>query len=205
MTRLVVVAGLVAPLVGLGVTLLITAGGNADAPVRSAADRAAIERVAPGLTSLIAAFRREQTPSDIPVGSANAIDELGDRQPGEDPGLARRLMLPDDQHAYIWPMNDGVCWSAQLAGGCMPTSLLKEQGAVVAFSTSADRPGMWIFARARDDVSTIDFVFDGGQTLTRALANNGLIVQFAEHPIEAQWRKPDGSIGRQTLMRTPSG
>jgi hypothetical protein len=186
----------------LGTALALASDGQG--PESSGDDPAstAVERIAPGLSELVAAFRRGQTSMDIAHGSSEALTDLGDRQPGEEPSLSRRLDLPEEQHAYLWPMRDGLCWSADLAGGCAPLALLREHGALIAFSTEADKPGMWIFVRARDGIDSVSFRFPGGGTVSRKLEDNGLIAQFDSVPVEATWRNVDGKEQRQVLTRT---
>ena len=65
---------------------------------------------APELRDLIAAFRREPTPRDDNGFTKADLDEIPDRQPGEDPTRSRRVDLPSGP-VYLWPMTDGVCSS----------------------------------------------------------------------------------------------
>ena len=80
----------------------------------------------PELRDLIAAFRREPTPRDDHGFRKADLDELPDRQPGEDPTKSRRVDLPSGP-VYLWPMTDGVCSSF---GGCIGVDSLIDVGGV---------------------------------------------------------------------------
>ena len=80
----------------------------------------------PELRDLIAAFRREQTPRDDNGFTRGDLDEIPDRQPGEDPTKSRRVDLPSGP-VYLWPMTDGVCSSF---GGCIGLDTLIDVGGV---------------------------------------------------------------------------
>jgi hypothetical protein len=85
----------------------------------------------PQLADVIAAFRRPQTPRDDHGFTKADLDDVPDRQPGEDPTRSRRVGLPSGP-VYLWPMTDGVCSSF---GGCIGIDSLLDVGGV-ALGTS---------------------------------------------------------------------
>ena len=91
----------------------------------------------PELRDLIAAFRREATPRDDHGFTKADLDEIPDRQPGEDPTKSRRVDLPSGP-VYLWPMTDGVCSSF---GGCIGIESLLERG------RGRDRDQLFVGAR----------------------------------------------------------
>src|SRR6185503_18821845 len=113
MTRIFAIAAALLAALVTGAAFALAGGDDSlDVPTPGTDDRRAIDALAPDLSSLVSAFRREQQPDDVSVGSDAALANLDDAQPGEDPRLSRRLDLSDGTHAYMWPMADGVCWSA---------------------------------------------------------------------------------------------
>jgi hypothetical protein len=86
----------------------------------------------PRLADLFAVFAREQTPRDDSGWTRNELNDIPDRQPGEDPTRSRRVG-PASEPIYIWPMKGGVCSSF---GNCLPLDVLVDVGGV-AFGTSA--------------------------------------------------------------------
>jgi hypothetical protein len=145
--------------------------------------------------SLIAAFRREQTPYDVMPGNpVAALRETGDAQPGEDPSQSRRVHLPGaSRPAYLWPMSAGVCHSAPSGGiGCAPTEAIQERGVALSVRSNIDpERGTYAFAKifgiARDGIDAVTFRFSDETTRTVNVQQNLLYVRFDDMPVEFAW------------------
>jgi hypothetical protein len=149
--------------------------------------------------SLMHVFRRPPTPDDVLAGARvlSGIQRRGDVQPGENPGITRRLALGGGHTALAWIRRRGVCYGSPGPAGCFPTGVLRERGVVFGAKGASDRTTVRVFAIARDAVDEVTFTLQGGQTVTVPVADNGLLVDLPHPPVEARWRNPDGSIGSQ--------
>jgi hypothetical protein len=170
-------------------------------------DRAAVERTSSELPQLVGEFRRARHQDDrMPGDPVEGLKDLGDAQPEENPGLSRRLALAGGQYVYAWPMRDGVCYSTDGGGGCVPTALLAEKGLAVGTSYLSERarpegagPKWQVFALARDGVDELRLTLRDGSEITRAIQSNGVLITLDTAPVEARWRNPDGTAGVEPL------
>jgi hypothetical protein len=172
------------------------------------ADRTDVERVSPELPELVNSFRRARSETDnMPGDPVAALRQSGDAQPGEDPALSRRLELAGGQHAYAWPMRNGVCYSWPAATGCSPTAVLAEKGVLVGTSyvsesegnLSGRPPGWQVFALARDGIGELRLALRDGSEITREVTNNGVLISLLTAPTKARWQNLDGTEGIQPL------
>ncbi|MDQ3933019.1 MAG: hypothetical protein M3340_00120 [Actinomycetota bacterium] len=149
--------------------------------------------------SLMHVFRRPPTPDDVLAGARvlRDIQRRGDVQPGENPGITRRLALGGGHTALVWLRRRGVCYGSPGPAGCFPTRVLRERGVVFGAKGASDRTTVRMFAIARDAIDEVTFTLRGGATVTVPVADNGLLVDLPRPPVEARWRNPDGSIGSQ--------
>ena len=191
-----------------GVALASAGGEERSAyPTPADTDRAAVERVSAKLPQLLGEFRRARHQSDrMPGDPVGALQSLGDAQPEENPALSRRLDLSGDQHVYAWPMRDGVCYSSDGGGGCIPTALLEERGVFVGtgYLSEHARPDgtgrEWqLFAIARDGISELRVTLQDGSEISRAIQNNGILLRPPTAPVEARWQNLDGTAGVEPL------
>jgi hypothetical protein len=197
--RLVSLGLAVVPAVVVGVALAVAGGGGSGPPDRE--DRA-VEQVAPGLPTLVAAFRRSQKEGDKIPGEdpLQALAQIGSL-PGENPLLSRRLELVGGYHAYVWPANDSVCYSWSGASGCTSTSVLAQKGVLIGTNSDGGSE-VEVFGLARDGVSEIRFTLEDGSEVLAPVENNGALVRLPVMPLEARWKNPDRTNGRQ---RVPLG
>jgi hypothetical protein len=199
-------AATVAILVLLGTALAVGATtGDLDRVPATADHRVAA--IAPALPELVGAFRREQVSSDRLAGEPGDAVDAADRQPGEAPGLARKVGVAGGRAIYLWPATDAVCLSHAWSGGCIPTDLLASQGAVVgtrfvAKSTETGAPVRQAIVLARDGVSEVEIRMTDGETVTADTAANAAIVNLAAPAVAAEWRGVDGTRETQTLQGT---
>jgi hypothetical protein len=186
----------------VGTTFAIASGGDSaqdpSASGDAGADQLAVEGVAPGLPSLVSAFRRTQLVSDkIPGGDASlALEQTGDAQPGENPNLARRLQPGGGGEAFVWPMSNGVCyqWSAAIA--CNPTATLEKEGASVGVLYTRGNPSeLDVFILVRDGIGEVDIALQDGKRFARVVQDNAVRVTVTEQPTEVRFTQPDGTEG----------
>jgi hypothetical protein len=201
--RLVGIGFAVVPAVIVGAALAVAGGeGRPGVEEETGEDRPAVERVAPGLPTLVGAFRRSQTDADkIPGGDPlQSLRQLGLVYPGENPLLSRRLEMVGGHHAYLWPASDAVCYAWGGASVCSSTSFLAQKGVLIG--TSGDGgPEVDAFALASDGVPEVRFTLEDGREIVARVQNNGALVRLPAAPLDARWRSPDGTAGSQRLSR----
>lgn len=198
------IAALLAAL-AVGGALAVARGGDSE-PGDSSGDGAPSDgaaALAPELPKLVAAFRREQTPTDHLAGDpVRALDNLGDARPGESPQFARRLETGRGA-VYAWPETDGVCYAWSASIGCTPTLVLADKGVLVGLRVTRDDPSsspqVSLGGLARDGVQQIELVLDGGRSEAIAVENNAFLAEPSSVPKEVRWENPDGTPGTQRL------
>jgi hypothetical protein len=197
-----------AALAGLGAlvvggTLAVASGDDAATP---GTNRAAVETVAPGLPTVVGAFRRDQRPDDrIPGDPVGALEAQGDLQPRESPDMARRLQLAGRQSAYAWPSSHGVCYSSPGPSGCFPTALLAQRGALLGTTYSGQSPVVRVFGLVRDGIGRVELTLENGGEVVLPVQDNAVYAEVQSDPAAARWRNPDGSSGAQDkLVRRPT-
>lgn len=187
--RLAGTAALVALLTGGA----IATAGDEQHPEATSTDRAAVAAISPDAPALIAAFRRDQTAEDrLPDGSHGSLVAAGEAQPGEQPGMARRLAFANDRTLHIWPKAYGICFGQTGSGGCFDTSLLRAQGVAVATSFSSDTAVVRVYAIARDGIGSATFALGDGRRVEVPMRDNGFIADVPD-PRELTWTDVDGS------------
>jgi hypothetical protein len=158
------------------------------------------------LRELVPAFRREQRADDqLPGDPLAALEAQGDRQPGENPLLARRLDARDAHDVYVWPMVEGVCYASPGPGGCVPTTQLREQGVAVATSFTSRSPTVRVFGLAADGVEEVVFGVSDGSEQTVGIRDGAFYLELEADPTEMRWARPNGEAMMQRgLVVRPS-
>jgi hypothetical protein len=183
-------------------TLLAATAGNDPNVVTPDAASAPMRAVPPELAGLMHVFDRNQVSSDvIPGDPVVTLDRLGDRQPGENPLLARRVRLPTDLHGFVWPMSNGVCYSSPGPSGCYPIDLLRKSGVLVGIEFSGDSRIVRVFGIAIDGVETVTLALADRTQLTATVTDGAFYVDATDDPIQARWTMPDGTRAEATLPR----
>jgi hypothetical protein len=163
-------------------------------PAAPSTDRVAVAAISPDAPALIAAFRRAQTADDRLPGNPHAsLVAAGEAQPGEQPGMARRLAFADGRTLPVWPKAYGLCYGADGGGGCFDTSLLRARGLAVATSFSSDTAVVRVYAIARDGIESATFVLGDGREVEVPVRGNGFIADVPD-PKALRWRNVDGSL-----------
>lgn len=190
-------------LLSIGASLLFAIGiatALADDPERPAepaptenSKEPPVREVPEALKSDIGAFRQAQLGSDMPPGgSSEKLAESGDAQPGENPELARLVKSPSTgETAHLWPMDDGVCVSAENVSGCSRLDDLKKSGGVAKFVVTTPQ-GTRVVGFALDGVDEVRFETAKGQETTAAVSDNFFSVEVADSPVETRWVTPEG-------------
>jgi len=149
----------------------------------------------------MSAFRRAQGQSDrMPGDPAADLQAVGDRQPGENPALARRFKTGRSQDAYAWPMAGGVCYASPGPAGCVPMELLRRRGATIATSSTGDSPIVQVFGLAADSVKTVQLDFHDGRTVTVDVHDGAFYLELTADPVRARWTMADGSQQTQAPL-----
>jgi hypothetical protein len=186
----------------LGVGAIATADDDLH-PAASSTDRAAVSAISPDAPALIAAFRRDQTAEDRLPGDPHAsLVSAGEAQPGEQPGMARRLAFADGRRLHVWPKAYGLCFGADGSGGCFDTSLLRARGMAVATSFSTDTAVVRVYGMARDGIETATFTLGDGREVAVPVQDNGFIADVPD-PEALVWRNIDGSLERHSTFVPP--
>jgi hypothetical protein len=206
MRRALSLATALATALGVSLALAIVPGGNSETEGANASHRVARDGAAalsPDLPGLISAFRREQTSADrLPGDPVGALDHLGDARPGESPQFARRLDTPGGA-VYAWPETEGVCYGWSGSAGCTPTFVLADQGVIVGLRVIRNDPDaspqVSVAGLARDGITEVELVFDGGRSQAIIVDNNAFLAQPSDIPAEVRWTNPNGTSGTRSL------
>lgn len=196
LARLAAVTGIAAALLAGLFTLLLD---RPEEPGRAPAGPLGLDiprHRPPELRDLFAVFRREATPRDDSGWTKEEVDDIPDRQPGEDPTRSRRVGPPDDP-AYLWPMRDGVCSSF---GNCLQTDVLVELGGVslgTSFSSFADgRPDKaGVHGIAVDGIEEIRLTRPGADDVVVPVDGNTFkldVTDIRPLPTGARWTDAGG-------------
>jgi hypothetical protein len=153
----------------------------------------------PDLAELIDAFARvERSHDELPGDFAAALAATGDAQPGEDPARSRRLDLPGDKDAFLWPASGGVCYASAGPAGCIPTAILDANGVVLSTSSSSHSPTVKVFGLAKSGVETVELrLGNGNPPIVAEVSDNAVYVELQSDPLIAVWTNPDGTPGSQ--------
>lgn len=173
----------------LGATAVLAGGFGAAGAVTESGGG-----VDPEFAQLVGAVRGERTVEDELPGAQERLEASGDAQPGETPTESRRLELPDGQAAFVWPMDDGICYASPGPSGCFPTEFLAAHGVMVGSSGSADTQATRVFAIARDGIREVEFILSDGSTVRVPVRGNVLLEDLPQPPREARWVNADGSV-----------
>ena len=193
------VAGGLALAAALGGGAIATAGDEAH-PEATSTDRAAVALIAPEAPGLIAAFRRDQTASDrMPGDPHDALAGVGEAQPGEQPGMSRRLAFAGGRGLHVWPKAHGLCYGADGGGGCFDTSFLRERGIAVGTSYSSETAVVRVYGIARDGIESATFTLADGREVAVPIRDNGFIADVPD-PRALTWKDVDGSTERQSTF-----
>lgn len=146
--------------------------------------------------ALLSVLERPRTASDrLPVPAAGADqDAHSDRTPGESYDLSRRAMTVGGDPVYLWPRNDGACFSTGRVSSCADAATLKNEGAVVTFSGGQEdgKAVVRVAGIARDGVKELELILADGTTTTAPVSENAFAIDLTTMPRSVQWSTPDG-------------
>jgi hypothetical protein len=146
------------------------------------------------LEDMLGIFRRPQTAADDMGFTKEQLDDLPDRQPGEDPTQSRRVEWPGVR-IFMWPMRDGVCYGLRGGSGCPPLDVLRRTG--VSIGTQY-RPGhRSVSGVVVDGIREVVVTARGGPELRVAVRENFFFVDLEAAAAELgapDWQERVGRV-----------
>lgn len=147
-------------------------------------------------SKLLSVFDRPQTEADrLPLPAPGADEDAhSDKTPGESYDLSRRAMTDGGAPVYLWPRNDGACFSTGHVSSCANAQDIAKQGAIVTFSGGQEdgKTLIRVAGIARDGVKQIQVTLADGTASTAPVSDNAFAVDLADMPRSVQWDTPDG-------------
>ena len=177
--------------VAVVIVLAIPAGDDGSPPPRPAGAPAFSPNA--NLEDMLGVFRLPATPADDLGLTEDDLDQLPDRQPGEDQTRARRVEWPGAR-IYLWPMRDGVCYGVRNAGGCLPLDHLRRVG--VSVGTQSNREASAVSGVVVDGIREVVLSASGGPDLRVPVSENFFFVDLSSAAAVL------GSPGWETRVQT---
>jgi hypothetical protein len=94
----------------------------------------------------------------------------------------------------------GLCYHPPGPAGCFDSAHLAEQGVVLETAFSSATPEVRVFGVAIDGIASVRFELDDGSEREAPVQDNAVPLDLAADSVEATWRNPDGSTGRQNTL-----
>lgn len=146
---------------------------------------------------LLAVFTQARTPRDAffnDTSDGSTPIPMSDAVPGENPGLARRADVPGTGGPiYLWPTQDGACWSVEGMSSCGTNSQISRLG--VLPSLTVGRPGLeglsQVAGIAKDGVSEVTVALANGETVKATVNRNAFLVDVNGTAAEVRWTEGD--------------
>jgi hypothetical protein len=139
---------------------------------------------------------RPRTESDqLPQPAPGADqDAHSDRTAGESYDLSRRAMTAGGDPVYVWPRNDGACFSTGHVSSCADAAEIARQGSIVTYSGGQEdgKTVIRVAGIARDGVKEIEITLADGTTATAPVSDNAFAIDLASVPRSVRWSTPDG-------------
>ena len=135
------------------------------------------------LEDMIGVFRQPATPADDMGFSNDDLDEIPDRQPGEDPTRARRVEWPGAS-IFMWPTRDGVCYGVAGGSGCLPLDHLRRVG--VSVGTQSDRQASSVSGVVVDGIREVVLTASGGPDLHVPVSENFFFVDLSSAAVKLE-------------------
>jgi hypothetical protein len=195
---------------GLLVALVVAAAiVPADLLARTAtseSDRAAapVTVVDAKTQALLGIFDRARTAADALPRPEGPDPIAPDSLAGEAYDLSRRADQPGTGGpVFVWPEDDGACFSTAGVSSCADAAAIKQRGVVWAlYRGNAITEGMTRVAGiAKDGVDAVTVVLDDGAQVVAPVSENAFRVDVRGAPVELRWSEPGGG---QSAVRLPS-
>lgn len=148
------------------------------------------------------AFDGPRTASDdVPVPPAGA--DLIEPEPveGENYDLSRRADQPGTAGpVYLWPKDEGACFSTQGVSSCADNDDLAERGVIVSmYQGEAIAAGYTRTAGlAKDGIAEVTLTFASAEPVTIPVSENAFRFDSVEPPTEVRWN--DGTETRSEQL-----
>lgn len=155
---------------------------------------------------LLSVFRGPRTDADALPQPRDAVRPTGDELPGEAYELSRRTdPAGGSDPVYLWPKNDGACFSTAGISSCADAEAIARREVVFGlYSGHAIEAGAIRLAGfARDGVEQLTAVLDGGETVAVPISDNAFRVDLSEPATELRWVGPDGERSERLPAFSP--
>lgn len=191
--------GLVAVMVLVTAAVAISAAVDDPATDGQARASQAIDSVPDEVRAMLGVFRREPTSENPLQAPTAALDPAGDRRPGENPELARRVDLPSGP-VYVWPTDEGICQSTHFGEGCTSAAYIRENGVVLgtSHSVTGETEHFAVFGVAVDGVEDVSIALADEREIAAPVRGNVFAVVVRAHPEQVRWRHRE-QVARQSL------
>ena len=138
------------------------------------------------LEDMFGVFRQPQTAADDMGFTKDEMDEVPDRQPGEDFTQSRRVEWPGAR-IFLWPMRDGVCYGVPGGSGCVPLNALRRAGVSIGTGYGPGRRS--IYGVVVDGVREVTLTANGGPQIHVPVRENFFFVDLRDSRVDqVRWR-----------------
>jgi hypothetical protein len=154
---------------------------------------------------LLGVFRREQVPADKVLKDGESPTAAPGMVPGENPRLSRRSDPSGARNpVYMWPTDQGVCWSTEGTSSCGSNSDIELLG-VLPTATYGRSQGIkphQLVGVARDGVSEITVDLADEDSVVIPVSDNAFLVELDEVPVGLRWEYGGSPVSRR-LPKVP--
>ena len=138
------------------------------------------------LEDMFGIFRQPQTAADDMGFTKDEMDEVPDRQPGEDFTQSRRVEWPGVR-IFMWPMRDGACYGVPGGSGCVPLDALRRSG--VSVGMGFGRGGRSVYGVVVDGIREVTLTSNGAPELRVPVRENFFYVDLdGSRPDLVRWQ-----------------
>jgi hypothetical protein len=138
------------------------------------------------LEDMLGVFRRPQTAADDMGIKKDQMNEIPDRQPGEDFTKSRRVEWPGVR-IFLWPMRDGVCYGVPGGSGCPPLDALRRTG--VSIGGGSGPEGHSLYGVVVDGIREVVLTAKDGPELRVPVRENFFYADLKDARVDrVRWR-----------------
>jgi len=196
-----------------GVGAVLAAGLAIAAPSTLVAESPSDEPAAPvapvttvdaSTRELLHVFDRARTAADALPQPVGADPATPDSLPGEAYDLSRRADPPGPGGpVYIWPMQEGACFSTAGISSCASAAALEQREVVFAIYRGAAiaDDATRVAGIAKDGIELLTVALDDGTAIEAPVSDNAFRVDVYGNATELRWTNANGERGAESLPR----